>query len=218
MKRYVELSILIENQIRKIEENVQTISMSSDLLDNLRTMYEWEYKAHKILGAKKIIPKRKDNILIQINKRMRPILDDVSSKLGEVFSHWLKLHDLDNPRNWAEARIKEIIDIGEEMSIDTVKHEYNRYNRIKDWEFVEEFLKVSQDYINPNAVEEEIQYRIDDLSEDGEDGESLEDIANLNEYMLKGNYYEYMIEYLGVEAETVISCTPTGNWVPAEGL
>jgi hypothetical protein len=114
----------------KLLEWVETIKVSNDLLDNLETMYEWVYKYNKIKDfAQKANPKRLKNIFKEIEKRIKPVLDNITTSLSDVFSNWLANHALNDPERWAYSRVNELEESGLDLAeiVKSLKAEYERY-------------------------------------------------------------------------------------------
>lgn len=158
------------------------IKESEDLSDNIYTIYEWEYKYHRI-ATSNIFSTRKQNILSAIQEDMQPIINNVINALASVYSQWLDEHAILDPHTWAVKRVGDIADSSLEDLIAVAKSEYSRYVNTSPDEFYVDLIVYGAAYIS-NVVESLI----------------AEDVANY-EVEIEGNPelandYQPSIDYL----------------------
>lgn len=81
------------------------------LTDLLKSLYEVTYKYQRIFSQPFYgYPKRKENILSQLENKARDITYDISSFLLPTFEQWLRTHALLNPALWASNRLDSYIE------------------------------------------------------------------------------------------------------------
>lgn len=190
------------------------IESTFELGKNLETIYEWEYKYHKIQQAKNMHPKRKENLLNIIEQELSPIIDQISGDLGAVYDAWLKKHALLNPEDWAEARLpyEEFLDYGVEFSLGVIKNEYERYGGSN---FEEKFVNCNLEYFIPffNEIKNDlINYNYDELEyfEEREDEEEIEYTKEIIERLSSmdlnnpHDLKEFINEYYYIESDNLI--------------
>lgn len=94
--------------LRKLLEWTGDLKLSNSFIKNLRIIYEFEYKYHKILETQMINQKRKDNILNEIERRIKPILNSVVDELLNVYNIWIQNHeifdDITNVDKWVRLK------------------------------------------------------------------------------------------------------------------
>lgn len=190
IKRYIPLfeDSLIE---QKLLESIQSISVSSELYDNLYTMYEWEYKL-SVLKRKfqKMQKRRFDNIILQIHKKLKPILDHITDKLAYVFKKWLDTHAITSPRTWAERRAEEIVDNYDVKNL--LRHpfyEYTRYTTPKGNTKTAFVQKVLEALEGTHFFDEMVDLELSDLEDQVEGTRDEEDIE----------YYKSVIQMLNTD-------------------
>jgi len=185
------------------------IDPSKNLEENLETIYEWEYKYHKILQSQKTNPYRKEKLLNTIEQQMRPVVDRIIEDLSDVFRDWLSKHAILNPREWAEARVDmdEFEAYDPETTLGTVKYEYetlggknfeiNFFKENKEY-FKRFFEEVRSDIIN--MYYDDLEYYIE--HEDTEEIERMQQVIDDLENMDLDNeedFNRFINEYYPID-------------------
>ena len=183
----------------KIAEFLAEVVHSEEIIDNLKVIYEWEYKYHKVKNMSQINDDRKANILNAIEKKITPILDDVIDKSIDTFKNWVDLHDSENPEVRAKARLEYFFEEGFSFKdmLDIIKSEYKEtsvfYSVPEDSDYLRLMYESSKDiFINtifPAVKEEEILFASDDLDyyrEQGDEGA----IRGVEEYVSEMESYD----------------------------
>lgn len=166
-----------------------SIPLSSELSDNLRSIYEWEYKYHKIL-QQDIFPKRKERMLQTIQENLAPVFKSVADSLASVYGEWLSAHAITEPNQWAGQRLESTKEYSDEAgALEIAVAEYNRYNQSGDIE--QDFLQACYVSLEPWAeemVESDIQLyegQLNSLYQDEQyDEESIEESKSQIEYLV----------------------------------
>lgn len=106
------------------------IDLTEHLSEDIETMYRWEYKYHKIQQMN-MFPRRKENILKNIEQSLEPVLDSIRETLIDVFGNWLAAHAITNPQQWAEVRVDKDFEVGEGEAgaFEAAFQEWSRYVR-----------------------------------------------------------------------------------------
>jgi hypothetical protein len=180
------------------------IELSDELSSNLETIYEWEYKFHKINNSESTNEKRKNNVLIMIERELNPVLDNAIQDLSGVFQRWLNNHALLSPRTWAVNRLQELEGFNEEELLGSVLHEYFRYVNTERKEFDREFIEINRELIAPyfkEILNEEINNYTDEL----EDAKYRENEEEVQEFTQRINDLNEQIENPnGIDVEEYI--------------
>lgn len=106
---------------------------NGDFLNNLENIYELEYKYSFIHSNPNIFPKRRDNIIRNIEENFRESLGAVVEPMIKTFEEWLKEHALLDADAWAKKRVesdKERED-SEEYIIYNIEHDFYGYEERK---------------------------------------------------------------------------------------
>jgi hypothetical protein len=190
MKRYIpyfqeNLLSLLEQKLQEWVEDIK--ADRNDLLEELKVMYEWEYKYNQLKQNINIKNERKvENILKIIRVKLTPILKSISLKIEEVFKDWLKNHALTSPKIWATARVKELDDMGDSPNeiLANAYSEYKRYNGNTDNFYENAFIASFKEF---SDLIYDIKYDIvsayeDDL-ENTEDEDQRKDIQQSIDYI-----------------------------------
>ena len=183
------------------------IYVSDSLADNIRTVYEWEYKHHRIAQSN-IFERRRLNILKLIEEDMQPVYQFVINALINVYFKWVSEHDISDLDNISQARAQDIIKMWEDDGYDAamspmliVESEYNRYIGSGGFEesFIEDnialFQGLIQQYINPEI--EDIKVEL----ESGPNEDLQEQLNYLESYDLSSA--EGIQEYIATYFESV---------------
>jgi hypothetical protein len=183
----------------------------SNNMDDLITFYyemeyKWYYLSHNPFTGS---PRRKESILAIFESKFQAILRTMAKAFSEVFKEWLSKHALANPREWAEKRVEQALEIDDDYSqaLGSGLDEYDRYaNKSHDNPFVKlsstaikiiNNLPTTQEYLQ--AINEEI---ADDQEEErgsSDDYRDLfEDIEQFFGSMYKWNValaHEFLIQF-----------------------
>ena len=113
-------------------------SNGNEFEDELKTLYEMEYKLHALNNFQfNGMPKRRENIIERVEQRLEEAIDSIKDPLERTFEKWLKSHALLDSRTWAEQRMEpyyEEDDRGEQDFLEGVVNEYKRYkNNNQPW-------------------------------------------------------------------------------------
>lgn len=102
---------------------------SDSLLDMLFSVYEWEYKYHKIKNSQNTNKVRKEKVLERIEREVTKLLFTVADKLLVVYNDWLSSHALTNPEEWAKVRYMSGLKSGMPVQhiLTNALNEYRRY-------------------------------------------------------------------------------------------
>lgn len=88
------------------------------LEEAFRTLYEIEYKYNMLFNKPfKGLEKRKYNILKILESAADSIIEKLAQTFEDVFADWLKRHAILEPEKWAEQRVEEWTDMGEDNDI-----------------------------------------------------------------------------------------------------
>jgi hypothetical protein len=145
-----------------------------EFIDNMYTIYEWEYKYHKIKASQKTNPKRKYNLMAAIEKDLIPICRSVLQDLDNVYVDWLEDHAILSPRTWAEKRVEK--SDGDEYG--NMVYEYKEYLPYDN--IVSDFIQINWEYFVP-WVQEDRDFRIENIRSD------LENITDEDERQVLEN-------------------------------
>jgi hypothetical protein len=158
------------------------IKLLDDLSNNLETIYEWEYKFHKINNSESTNEKRKNFALKRINLELNPVLNKVIQDLSNVYQKWLDNHALLSPRTWAVNRIKEFKEMEElDLLMGNMESEYNRYVNTEKSEFDRDFIETNKDLIIP-YLKEIMNDEINSYTNELEDAKYRENEADIQEF------------------------------------
>lgn len=202
-------------KFKKLLEWIEDITANDDLMyDELKVIYEWEYKYSKIKEKETVANEKKvNNILKTIKIRLKPILDSVTSKLEEVFSDWLSKHALTSAKTWATARVNEVMEYSDYSEvIGGAKYEYERYGGSKD-NFYEKLFIVSFDELKDAVYEikesyiDNENYELENETDQGIIDDIKERIESLENYDVTNNpqeALEFIETYSGGYAQDFI--------------
>ena len=99
-----------------------------EFYDNLKAIYEFEYKYSVIKENLNVDTPRKQNILNNLEEAFVAPAKKVVEVLKKTYEKWLENHALLNPEKWAEQRIESIKEFEDDSHfIDTIISEYKRY-------------------------------------------------------------------------------------------
>lgn len=201
MIRYISL------KEQRLLEWVEDINANDDLYDELKVMYEWEYKYNTLKqGFTARNEKRLQKVLDLIERKLNPILNSIIEKLSEVFKDWIDGHALTDPNLWAKKRIANTVEregFDPPYILEGIKAEYGRYSNYEK-NFYSEAFKASylafEDILNDlkDRTIEDIQYSLEQSEEEGDEDDSeqykldLEYHENLNlkDYEEASNFIE----------------------------
>ena len=211
---------------KKLLEWIEDIKSNDDLLEELKIIYEWEYKYSQLKQSINIKnEKRIQNVLKTINIKLKPILNSVSDKIQEVFANWLKQHALTSANTWATARVKEFDEmVGDyEYILSAAAGEYKRYNGNPNIFYENAFIVSFEEF---SDLIYDIKYEIvsadEDELENTEDKEERKDIQQRIDYINDLDIttdakeaLEFLENYLGQSAEEFLNQNATEDSVVA---
>ena len=174
----------------------------SSLEELLPLIYEAEYKYHKI---KQDAPQEKE-IMKYVEHKSKEIGKGVIDKLKKVYEEWLKKHAILEPEQWAEERLRENEEIGEDIE-EALDHEFQRYSKTKLWSYkniklfnlnkmpeFKKWLDIVQDEYNSNKEENEEDMSLETVLELALDDSFKEYMQNIKRYNL-GLYNNICAEF-----------------------
>lgn len=169
---------------------------SGELIENLETIYEWEYKYHKILQSQRTMPKRKEWLLHRINLEMRPVLNSTIKMIKDGLYYWIKQHTIYDADTWAKNRTEELLDV-EDISSD-ILYEYTRYVSENPSDYINDLINSNERWFT-ELGEELIQESLDMYEQEFESAESEEEKLDSQvgiDYYTGQDPLEYASEYI----------------------
>lgn len=100
------------------------------LKDQFLLLYEIEYK-YSMLNTRAFdgVEKRRENILKVLEEKAREIIPPLADTFQTVFHNWLAAHALTDAGDWADARMKDVVDMGDMgHGFDILMGELTRYS------------------------------------------------------------------------------------------
>lgn len=188
------------------------IHLSDELSENLLTIYEWEYKYHKIINSQSTNEKRKNFLLSRISQELNPVLLKVRKDLWDVYEKWLNSHALLSPHTWATHRAQDAeydSEVDNKELFESLFRDYEQYVNSSREEFVREFIEFNyelihlyiKDYMNEELYNYEIQLEEAQSQKNEELIQELTQRINyLNDEIENPNAYEiqeYISTYYG---------------------
>jgi hypothetical protein len=111
------------------KEDFDEYSEERTFSSKIKEMYELEYK-YSMMKNNVFVgnPQRKENMLSQLENKLRDVLIEIRKQLLETIGKWLTSHALLSPRTWAESRIKEYDDLSSAEQFQSMISEYSKYS------------------------------------------------------------------------------------------
>lgn len=122
-------------------EYTEANSFEVELKELYRLYYIYYEISTKIKGQSEAFSQRFANILNNLSKAILTVGNSLRKKILLTFEKWLDAHAILNPKQWAEARLREDRDRveygGEGTYLDSALSEYRTYNQsVKDYYIV----------------------------------------------------------------------------------
>lgn len=141
-------------QIIKLSQMWRTREVEYDFLGSLKLLYELEYK-HSMLKKLpfKGHPKRKENIIQQLEKSIFRLINIVKTPILASFQYWLKSHALTDPELWAKEKTENPLGyMGDSWSWDAITNDIPQF-RLK--EIIYSFIQLNQIYNTEYNIKDE---------------------------------------------------------------
>ncbi|MCK5789078.1 MAG: hypothetical protein KAH32_08760, partial [Chlamydiia bacterium] len=103
------------------EADLEDLYVSDDATDNIELLHEMEFKLRQIIDHKySFNPKMYVNLIKRFSGFAIEAYEDLSEKFENVYTYWLEIHAIDNPKEWAESTYTEIEELIEDAGIATI--------------------------------------------------------------------------------------------------
>ena len=124
-RKIITAKVLKKLAYRKFMSDILDDKIPEDFEDQLKTIYELEYKYNKLKHSTPEIAKH-------IEHKTKEIGSDLADKLIEVYEDWLSKHAILKPHEWAEERFESTKELGSDAT-EELAQEYKRYSDQQFW-------------------------------------------------------------------------------------
>ena len=198
----IQLSKLAEMSVAALRQLDVSFKFYADQPENVKEhlgwLYEIEYK-YNMLKDKPFtgLSKRKDNILMILDKKGREVVKPIADSFILVFENWLEFHALSDPAKWAEKRLEGDSDIGGDIyNFEILLRDFIRDYRQHDLRAHEDTVMMKiitfcvEDYFPPFVLDEMVirwgKFLLDEFN--NFDGRKVDDFNKEHMKLFKTNF------------------------------